>query len=78
MCKHLSTLGCEEGKPVYNSDLGGPVGVPNQSCVDFCQELQDSGYFVNPKCVLLVTRCDEVEEHQLLDPASCYLPEETK
>jgi hypothetical protein len=66
MCKHLGPkdqggLGCDDGNPVYNSDLPGPAGVPNQSCVDFYTGLQNNGYFVNPKCVLSVTACDQVE-----------------
>lgn len=66
MCKHLGPkaeggLGCEEGMPVYNSDIPGPPGVPNQSCVDFYTELQAKGYFVNPRCVMHVTACDQIE-----------------
>lgn len=66
MCRHIGPvseggLGCDEGNPTYNSDLPGPPGVPNQSCVDFYTELQDRGYFVNPRCILLVTSCDQIE-----------------
>ena len=66
MCQHLGPkekggLGCEEGKPVYNSDLPGTPGVPNQSCTDFYTELQAKGYFVNPRCILLVSTCDAIE-----------------
>ncbi len=65
MCAALVKAGCEEGKPTYDSDKPGPRGVPNISCTDLCIQLQGSGYFVNPKCVMQVTTCakgTEVEE----------------
>ena len=71
MCEHLSKLGCEEGQPVYNSDLGGPVGVPNQSCTAFCEQVQEFGYFVNPRCVSQVTSCSDIADYQLRDPSTC-------
>lgn len=61
-CRHLADLSCEEGKPVYNSDLPGPRDVPNQSCESFCEEMQDKGLFVNPRCLLTIKTCDEIEE----------------
>lgn len=61
MCDHLKKLGCEEGEDVYNNDLPGPEGEPNQSCSDNCKELQDKGFFVNPRCVLTVKSCEEIE-----------------
>lgn len=71
MCEHLAGLGCEEGKPVYNSDLPGPEGQPNQSCEDNCEELQDRGYFFNPKCVGEVTQCSQIEDYRDRDPSTC-------
>lgn len=71
MCDHLAKLGCEEGQPVYNNDLPGPVDVPNQSCADNCIELQDKGFFVNTKCVLTVERCTQIEEFRQKEPATC-------
>lgn len=71
MCDHLAKLGCEEGKPVYNNDLPGPVDVPNQSCADNCTELQGKGFFVNTKCVLQVERCTQIEEFRQKDAATC-------
>lgn len=61
MCAHLSTLKCEEGEDLYNSDLPGPKGVPNQSCQSWCEELQGKGTFLNPRCVQTITSCDQVE-----------------
>jgi hypothetical protein len=61
MCNHLKKLGCEEGKPVYNNDQPGPKDIPNQSCADNCTELQTKGFFVNPKCVMTVTTCSQIE-----------------
>lgn len=66
MCKHIGPkdqggLGCEEGTPVYDSDLPGPKGVPNKSCTDFCTGQQANGVFVNPRCVMQVKSCDEIE-----------------
>jgi hypothetical protein len=71
MCEHLVSLGCEEGKPVYNNDLPGPADVPNQSCPDFCEDLQGKGVPVNPQCVALIEICDQVEEYRTRDSASC-------
>lgn len=71
MCDHLAGLGCEEGKPVYNNDLPGPEGVPNQSCAENCQELQDRGFFVNTKCVIDAPSCATIEDYRLREPDSC-------
>jgi hypothetical protein len=66
MCKHLGPkaaggLGCEEGNPIYDSDVPGPVDVPNVSCEAAYKKLQDNGVWLNPKCVLKVTDCDQIE-----------------
>ena len=71
MCDHLSKMGCEEGEPVYNNDLPGPEGIPNQSCSDNCMELQDRGFFVNPKCVVDAPSCEMIENYRLREPDSC-------
>lgn len=62
MCDHLKQLGCEEGQPVYNSDLPGTVGVPNQDCPDWCEEIQILGTFLNPRCLKNVPSCGLIEE----------------
>lgn len=74
MCSHLQALKCEEGEMVYNNDLPGPVDVPNQSCADNCVELQDKGFFVNPRCVATVSSCDEIEEVRWKEPSDCVVP----
>jgi hypothetical protein len=73
MCAHLKSLGCEEGQDVYNSDMPGPTGVPNQTCQTWCEELQDAShlFFVNPRCVATVTSCDQIEEYRKKEPALC-------
>jgi hypothetical protein len=73
MCDHIGPkgLGCEEGKPVYNSDLPGPKDVPNQSCEDLCKELQGKGLFINPKCVTLVDQCSHIEAFRQKKPETC-------
>jgi len=73
MCDHIGPdgLGCEEGEDVYNSDIEGPKDVPNQSCGDFCRELQDKGVFVNPRCVATVPSCDVIEDYRLKEPEEC-------
>lgn len=71
MCKHLADLKCPEAEPVYNSDKPGPVDVPNQTCSDFCQEIQGNGVALNPKCVEIVPSCDLIEAYRQKDPASC-------
>lgn len=71
MCAHLKKLGCEEGEPVYNNDLPGPEGKPNQSCADNCKELQDKGFFVNPRCVARVEKCEDIEPARQKEPEQC-------
>jgi hypothetical protein len=66
MCLHIGPkaqggLGCEEGDPVYDSDLPGPKGVPNKSCTAFCTGQQANGVFVNPRCIIQVKSCGEIE-----------------
>ena len=78
MCTHLESLGCEEAKPVYNNDVEGPKDVPNQSCPEFCKELQDKGVFVNPRCVSTVKTCDEIETARQKDPKTCAAEPEPK
>jgi hypothetical protein len=73
MCDHIGPEGlrCEEGNPLYNNDLPGAEGVPNQSCKDNCEELQKKGFFVNPRCVATVQRCDQIEDYRQKQPDVC-------
>lgn len=75
MCGHLKGLGCEEGQPLYNNDLPGPEGEPNQSCEDNCVELQDKGFFVNPRCVATVPTCEDIEPYRQKEPTACTVPD---
>jgi len=63
MCQHIGpeSLGCEEGEPVYDSDLPGTPGVPNESCTEFCEKQQKNGLDVYPSCVAQVQSCAEIE-----------------
>lgn len=66
MCQHIGPadaggLGCAEGDSVYSSTLPGEAGVPNMTCTQFCQHQQANGVFINPKCVMQVTACDQIE-----------------
>lgn len=61
MCQHLKKLGCEEGEDVYDSDVPGDAGVPNVTCEAAYRKMQENGVFLNPKCVLKVTSCSEIE-----------------
>jgi hypothetical protein len=61
MCAHLKQLGCEEGQDVYDSDVPGPKDVPNVPCETAYRKMQDNGAFLNPKCVLKVAACSEIE-----------------
>jgi len=54
-------LGCEEGNSVYDSDLPGKPGVPNESCTDFCGKQQKNGIDLKPQCVAKVRSCSEIE-----------------
>ena len=61
MCATLENLGCEEGEPLYDSDLPGPRGEPNQTCTGFCEKQMANGLDLKPLCVAKVTSCDLVE-----------------
>jgi hypothetical protein len=66
MCAHIGPvdaggLGCPEGQPVYDSTLPGEAGVPNETCTAFCQRQQANLVFINPRCVMQVTSCDQIE-----------------
>jgi hypothetical protein len=80
MCEHLKGLGCEEGSPVYNNDLPGPLDVPNQTCEDWCMEMQDPEhlYFINPKCLSEVPSCDKIETYRQKDPQTCGVETKTE
>lgn len=77
MCRHLgpktaenpTALNCEEGQPVYDSDVPGPKDVPNVSCTDFCLTQQARGSFLNPRCLMKVPSCDKIEEYRQMDCA---------
>lgn len=76
MCQHIGPkvqggLGCEEGNPVYDSDKPGPKDVPNESCREFCKITQDSGISMNPRCVLQVQSCDQIESARAKNPSTC-------
>ena len=61
MCLHLQALGCEEGKPLYDSDLPGAPGVPNETCTEDCEKQQNNGVFYNPSCVKKAASCSDIE-----------------
>ncbi len=66
MCQHIGPadaggLGCVEGNPFYDSAKGGEAGVPNETCTEFCIHQQANGVFINPRCVIQVTSCDQIE-----------------
>ncbi len=66
MCQHIGPadaggLGCAEGQPLYDSTQPGEAGVPNESCTAFCQHQQANGVFINPRCIMQVTSCDQIE-----------------
>jgi hypothetical protein len=73
MCQHLGPngLNCEEGMSVYDSDKPGPKDEPNTSCEEFCKTSQMRGYFLNPRCLILVPSCNRIEEFRKKDPNFC-------
>jgi hypothetical protein len=76
MCQHIGPkdkggLGCEEGMPVYDSDKPGPKDVPNESCEEFCKITQNNGVSMNPRCVVLIENCDQIEDARANNPKTC-------
>jgi hypothetical protein len=76
MCQHIGPkekggLGCEEGDSVYDSDKPGPKDVPNESCEEFCRITQNNGISMNPRCVRLIERCDQIELARIKNPKEC-------
>jgi hypothetical protein len=50
-CANLQKLGCEEGKPLEDGT----------TCEKFCVDTQKAGHDLNPKCLVTVEECYEVE-----------------
>jgi len=71
MCAHLAELKCPQAETLYNNDLPGPPDVPNQTCGMFCREMLSNGVPMNPKCVMLVKSCEEIEPARTKDPTTC-------
>lgn len=76
MCQHIGPkdkggLGCEEGNPVYDSDKPGPKDVPNESCEEFCKDKERNGIDMNPKCLIKVPSCDQIENYRAMNPKDC-------
>jgi len=67
-CQVFQDKACEEGEDLYNSDLDGEPGEPNQTCVEWCHELQDRKAALNPKCTRLIEVCDQIEDYRLRNP----------
>lgn len=65
MCDHLATLGCEEGKSVYDSDRPGPQGEPNTTCAEFCITSQQRGADLYPFCVAKAPSCELIESYRV-------------
>jgi hypothetical protein len=67
MCARIGPTGlnCPEGADVYDSSQpplpGHKLGDPNISCVEFCQQEQTNGLWLNPKCVAKVAKCADIE-----------------
>ena len=77
MCDHIGPKGlkCEEGSDYYDNDKPGPKGVPNQTCLDFCQGQQAKGVFINPRCLAKVPDCASIEAYRKKQPtdSACAL-----
>ena len=63
MCQNIGPQGlnCEEGSDVYDSDIPGTPGVPNESCTAFCEKQQKNGLNLHPRCVAKVQSCGEID-----------------
>jgi hypothetical protein len=69
MCEHIGPKGlnCDEGKDYYDNDKPGPKGVPNATCLEFCQRQQENGVYENPRCLTQVPACALIEEWRKKD-----------
>lgn len=63
-CEHLAKLtgpdnkpGCFESRPLELPD-GSSV-----SCTQFCQETQNNGRSINPKCWITISKCNDLEPY---------------
>lgn len=67
MCARIgpSGLNCPEGADVYDSSQpplpGHKPGDPNITCLEFCNQEQANGVWLNPKCVAKVAKCSDIE-----------------
>jgi len=51
-CAWMAKMGCEEGQPL-------PDGT---SCADFCRQTQESGHWINPRCLATTTGCEQIND----------------
>jgi hypothetical protein len=70
-CEHIGSddagLSCEEGKPIEMQQGGCDAGVNDTtcvSCVKFCYDTQQQGVWLNPKCVVNIKSCDQIDNCQ--------------
>jgi hypothetical protein len=70
-CEHIGAvdggLNCEEGKPLEMKPdaCSGPVDDINcVSCKKFCEDTQAQGIWLNPRCVVNLTVCSDIDKCQ--------------
>lgn len=66
MCHHFRVLKCDEGEDFYDSDVPGPVNVPNTTCESFCESQMKLGVDLNTACVTKTPTCEEIEVYRAM------------
>jgi len=66
MCTHFRALECAEGDDFYDSDVSGPVGVPNTTCEEFCESQMTLGVDLNVECAAKAPTCEEIEAYRAM------------
>ena len=70
-CEHLRALGCEEGTPVRTGEAcPAGMGCKDGTCINgtcqvtcerFCSDVEKSGVWLNPTCVMGIDACNKIE-----------------
>ncbi len=60
-CAHLVALDCEEGDPTPGKD--GYLGTDDDgTCIDMCENTQNSPVTLMPACVVEIDTCEQVND----------------
>lgn len=71
-CDHIGStdggLNCQEGQPIEMKPDVCSGGIPDEvncvSCKKFCEDTQSHGVWLNPKCIINIQTCSQIDTCQ--------------